>query len=494
MSKKTIILMFICSLVCFVGNAQDRLRLTLVPKAGKYRFIDDKRFEFKVENISNEPVTVIVPLETEPYWGGYKTHWFVSMDGKTEPPMVNLLPNASERPQKKGLVTLKPGESVVVDRGYFSTKKFGEYKVWGVFVMNPETMIDEYRKKLGKNADNLETFELHSDTLTYDLTAKCTPLEKEPDYKALTVVKNLNSSSISADYPEQTYGDVLYFSSNDFTPIVRFKINPSDDLKAIAENAHFMKNVRSLNLTLEEGEAIPDYVKEFKDLVTLIITIKNNAKKQTPLKGLEELSMLKSLQYLELRSAYIDKCPDWIVNSPTMRALVIPYSFADYSQVAGIANLEKLSITIVNEQQAAYDLTKATKLEDLTIRNYGAVLPKTFLQNSKGIKALKIEALKIEFVPELTGLNQLEDLIITLENNIADHYPIGMEGLTALKSLNMTGSFNNIPFPDLSQCKNLEFMDITDRSMTQVSETLKALKLRVGNYKLRAPEVPDDQK
>jgi hypothetical protein len=69
MMKKTIILLFISSLLCFGSNAADRLKLTLVPKPGKYKIRDNKPFEFKVENTSNEPVTVIVPLDTEPYWG-----------------------------------------------------------------------------------------------------------------------------------------------------------------------------------------------------------------------------------------------------------------------------------------------------------------------------------------------------------------------------------------------------------------------------------------
>jgi hypothetical protein len=494
MMKKTIFLLFISLFVCFGSNAEDRLKLTLVPKSGRYIFLDNKPFEFKVENTSNEPVTVIVPLETEPYWGGYKTLWFVSLDGKTAPPVTNKPPMASEAPQKKGLVTLKPGESVVVDRGYLTTQKFGVYKVWGVFVMNPETLHDEYRKKLGKNAGKLESFELHSDTLTYDLAAKCAPLEKEPDYKALTVVKQLNSSVISYDYTEMAYNNVFYSPTIDFTHYVRLEIKPTDDWESMVENIYMMKNVRSLKLTLEGDEVIPDYVKEFKDLVSLTITVKDNQKKKIPLKGLEELSILKSLQYLELNNTYIDKCPEWIINSPTIRALVIPNSFIDYSEVGSIANLEKLSISITNEQQAAISLAKATKLEDLSIRNYAATLPKDFLQNLKNLKIVNVEALKIEFVPELTGLNQIEDLKITLENNIAGYYPVGMEGLTALKRLNMRGSFNNIPFPDLSGCQKLEFMDISDRSMTQVPETLKALKLRVGDYKLRAPKVPDDQK
>jgi hypothetical protein len=279
----------------------------------------------------------------------------------------------------------------------------------------------------------------------------------------------------------------------DFTHFVRMEVTPKDDMEEIAANIHYLKNLRGLELTLESGQAIPDFVKELTGLISLSITIKDNQTKKIPLEGLGELASLSVLQYLELSNTFIEQCPEWIKKSQSLRALKLLNAFVEHPHLSGIPNLEMLDINLGlgKNLQDILDISNTLTLKDLTLNNYDYELPKNFLTKLKNLKKLTVFARKIEFVPELTGLN-LEELNIELpDRNPANHYPIGMETLTQLKRLKITGCFNNVDFPDMSACKNIEFVDITDRSMTQTPSELKALQTRVADFKIRVPILVD---
>ena len=359
MKRTIIVFLLLLFTVSGMTARNGPLQLTLVPKKEELKLRESKFFEFCIKNVSNQAVTVIVPYETELYWGGYKTLWFVSFDGKVAPPVTNPLKPGANSPKNKGLVLLNPGDSIMVNRGYIDTPKLGVYKVWGVFVQNPETLIEEYRKKLGNKAKDLQSFELHSDTLTYSYMPFCNPLEKEPDYKDLTVVRRLNSSVISYDYPTYSFRGFLFNKSLiiDFTHFVQMEVTPKDDIEEITTNLHYLKNVRGLKLTLESGQAIPDFLKELTDLVSLTITINHNQLKKVPLEGLNELSSLSKLQYIELKNTYIEQCPEWIKTSQSLRALTFLNAFKENPQLSGLPNLEMSNIDLSNNMQGVGDIT-----------------------------------------------------------------------------------------------------------------------------------------
>lgn len=491
--KKTIALFFMLLFAISGITAQsEQLRLTLAPKTDRMGFRDIKYFEFCVKNVSNEGIYVFVPYQKEVHWGGCKTLWFISYEGKVDPPVTNSPPPGVRNMDNKGLVLLKPGDSIMVNNGNIKTTQLGVYKVWGVFVQTPETIIEDYRKKLGNKVNNLHAFELHSDTLTYSYAPFCNPLEKEPDYNDLTVVRKINSSITSYDYPSNSFTDFIYnMSIMDFTHFVQLEITPKDNIEEVAANIHYLKNLRGLKLTLEPGQAIPNFVKELKGLISLTIIINDNLQKKVPLEGLDELASLSSLQYLELGRTFIERCPEWIKKSPSLRALKFLNGFVEHPHLSGIPNLEMLYINLGfgKNLQDILDIANTSTLKNLTFNNYDYELPKNFLTKLKNLKKLTVDAKKIEFVPELTGLN-LEELNITIEDSkLTNHYPIGLGTLTQLKRLQMIGCFNNIDFPDMSACNNIEFVDITDRSMTQAPSELKALQARVVDFKLRAPEL-----
>ncbi|MDH6305916.1 hypothetical protein M2459_002703 [Parabacteroides sp. PF5-5] len=480
----------------FTINAQHSpLKLTLKPRADKSKFKDRKTFDFWIENTSgSETIPVLVALEAEVFWGGYKALYFTELDGKVAPPESKPLPMLPSEPKNKGIVDLKPGESIKVDFGFLTTPTFGVYKLWAVYVQDPATLTPEYRKKLGKKADKLQAYELHSDTLTYDFTAQCAPLEKELDYKSLLeAVKRPNSTVMDYTYKEYGVNEYLAYFSTDLKHLIRLKVASKEEAEMIPQLLPMLKNVRGLHVELAPGEAIPNYVKQFPNLISLTIRVKDNQKTQTPLEGLEQLAMLQNmLQHLELQQTFIKDCPQWITTSNNLRSLHIESNaFLNYSEVTKIPNLEVLSLNIRSDEQATLDLSKATKLEKLSFISYKYGLAGKSLLNLKKLHTLQIVADRIERVPALTGLN-VENLTIKLEDNLADHYPVGMDTLHKLKQLNLTGCFNNTDFPDLSACTSLEFADITDRSMTVVSANLKSLQTKVPNFKLRAPKVPKE--
>jgi hypothetical protein len=136
MKKTIIVFLTLLFTVSGIIAQHEPLQLTLVPEKGKFDLRDTKHFEFCIKNVTNQNINVIVPHQTEPYWGGYKTLWFISLDGKVNPPVTNPPLPSAERPKNKGIVSLKPGDSIMVNSGYLETPQLRVYKVWGVFVQN----------------------------------------------------------------------------------------------------------------------------------------------------------------------------------------------------------------------------------------------------------------------------------------------------------------------------------------------------------------------
>lgn len=416
----------------------------------------------------------------------------MSQNGVVKPPVSNSPPMVSESPQKKGLVKLKPGESVRVIGGSVETPRFGVYKLWGVFVQDPETLIEGYRKKLGKMVEGFRVCELISDTLTYSYLPSCNPLEKEPDYKDLTVIRKLNSSTTAEDY--RYYGFYNYTSSfsTDFTHLVRLEITSKDNMEEITASVRDMKNLRDLKLTLASGDIIPSFVKDLSGLISLSITVMDNQQKKVPLKGLDELAALSALQHLELRNTFIAECPKWIKKSPSLCSLTLLNAFIAHPVLSGISKLEQLSVNVLdvsagNSPAVLADLGNLTGLKELSLINYESGLPANLPVKLKQLEKLTVRAARVEFVPALAGWTSLKELNISLPDKPMGAYPEGMETLVHLKKMELTGCFNNIEFPELSGCKKLEFVRITDRSMNRVPANMEALRSRVADFKLIAP-------
>lgn len=159
-----------------------------------------------------------------------------------------------------------------------------------------------------------------------------------------------------------------------------------------------------------------------------------------------------------------------------LRSLVLWNYELDYFPKE-LTELELFELTILAKEGVVvtfpHGFSKDTSIREMRAKLYGGV-PEALIDLTKLIK-LDLSDCQLDSLPNLSTLKDLETL--TADNaQLNEFHDLGIENLTKLKDLNLSGNRGITDIRPFLQCANLEFLVMNRTGITEIPDEIENLK------------------
>lgn len=489
MKKVRIILALAIIFFCSTLKANDSaiLRVKQREMGQDIRFLANVWFEVYLINSSEAPIKIVDPVKSDRAYATHKSEDIVIAGNKTESSEWMV-----ERPMGKystrEIRTLNPGDSIRVYSFSIMPMDTVVHKV----IVNHMQMVNP--PKVVVDALGEETVEKMAMKLSteFSFKPKYTPVTKDvfdDSYQELTAPPRISETNPSMRIIKYGTYSLTEALSGDSTNMV-YKVKVNSDEMSLARFLPILKNIRWLQLNINNGDSIPDEITKLDKLIHLSVNGVNPSKGESPASiWIEPVKNLNKLYALELKNTYNPETPGWLSNLDNLGILRFINAFYEYTPVLGeLTNVTELHIDGALKQHFPKEIKNISNIKNMNISRVYTSIPNEILTLPE------LENLTVSLFTDSVNFADCKAKKITIiQNNETDVPLTGMQSLAHLDSLFLRTKSSVMP--DLGECNSLKYIKYENSNVTELPEMLtsapllQVLDIECRNLKVVSPEI-----
>lgn len=453
------------------------------------RFLNQTSFEVSLINTSDQPINVVDPNKSDRFYNTHRTEKITIVNGQADSSSW-FMERAESVYSAKNIISLKPGDRILVNRFSITPKDTLEHTL----IVNHEQMINPHEavvEVLGQKTVDEMKFRLSAEFRFKPTYVPVTKDEFNDSYSELIAPPKKSEKNPSMRILKYSTYSLTEALKNDSTNKV-YKVTISSDEMSLARFLPILKNIRWIQLNIENTDSIPEGIAQLNKMMHLSVKV-SNPKNQEEIKPvyIEPIKTLNNLRFLDLSNTYLPTTPEWLGNFKDLSVLSLSNAFYEYTPTLGeLTNLKELHIDGKLNQDFPKEIGHLRKIKDLVIRSVQTSISKEILASPE-LETLTISSFtnSIDFAGcparkiEIIQLGKLNEPLT------------GMQNLTQLDSLLLTTKSSDIP--DLSNCTSLKYLSYTNSVITEFPEkltlvpALEELNMQCANLSNISPRIGD---